>query len=351
MLKNLVGNSYLFGANAPYIEELYESYIDNPGSVPEAWRGYFDKLQILPGSNGRDVAHAPIVESFAQRAKAGTLRAATGAAPAGGDKKQVAVLQMIAAYRFLGVRWAQLDPLQRQERPVIPELEPAFYGLVEADLDAVFNTGTLVGPEQATLRDILKALKDTYCASIGAEYMYISDPAQKRWIQQRLEGSRSQPNLAPEKKRHLLERLTAAETLERYLHTRYVGQKRFSLEGGESTIPLLDELIQRAGSAGAQELVIGMAHRGRLNVLISSASRRRSCSPSSRARRRANSAPAMSNTTSAFPPTSRCRAGRYTCRWHSIRRIWRSSIRWWSVRYAHGSGGAATWTAPRRCPS
>jgi 2-oxoglutarate dehydrogenase E1 component len=270
MMKELLANSYLFGGNAPFVEDLYEAYLNNPQSVPEEWREYFDKMQVLPGAAaGRDVAHAPIVESFAQRAKHGTLRAA-GAAPAelAVERKQVYVQMLINAYRFLGNRWAELDPLKRLPRPAISELEPAYYDLSEADLETVFNTGTLVGPERATLREILQQLRETYCDTIGAEYMYISDPAQKRWIQQRLESVRGRPQLAPEVRRRLLERVTAAETLEKYLHTRYVGQKRFSLEGGETIIAMMDELVQRAGAHGVEELVIGMAHRGRLNVLV-----------------------------------------------------------------------------------
>src|SRR5690606_26239327 len=162
---------------------------------------------------------------------------------------------------------ASLDPLNRQEKPHIPELDPAFYGLTDADMGTVFNAGTLVGVTQAPLAEILAILRETYCRTIGAEYMYMSDIPQKRWIQQRLESVRSRPNCSTEQKRHILERLTAAETLERYLHARYVGQTRFSLEGGESLIPQLDYLLQRAGSAGVQEIVIGMAHRGRINVL------------------------------------------------------------------------------------
>jgi len=270
-MKDLLSNSYIFGANAPFIEGLYESYLDNPQSVPEQWREHFDKLQLLPGAGegrGRDVAHAPIVESFAQRAKQNKLRLAESPTELSVERKQVYVLLLIAAYRARGSRWAELDPLKRQPRPQIPELEPAFYDLTEADMETVFNTGTLVGPERMTLREILKALRETYCSSIGVEYMYMSDMAQKRWIQQRLESVRSHPSLTPEVKKRILERLTAAETLEKYLHTRYVGQKRFSLEGGESLISAMDEVVQRAGSHGVQELVIGMAHRGRLNVLV-----------------------------------------------------------------------------------
>ncbi len=236
--------------------------------MPEEWREYFDRMQVLPGAEGRDVAHAPIVEAFAQRAKQGTLRPAAAPAELGVERKQVYVQMLISAYRFLGNRWAELDPLKRQPRPPIAELEPTYYDLSEADLETVFNTGTLVGPERATLREILQHLRETYCGTIGAEYMYISDPAQKRWIQQRLESVRGRPQLSPETRRRLLERVTAAETLEKYLHTRYVGQKRFSLEGGETIIAMMDELVQRAGAHGVEELVIGMAHRGRLNVLV-----------------------------------------------------------------------------------
>jgi 2-oxoglutarate dehydrogenase E1 component len=272
-MKQLLANSYLFGGNAPFVEELYESYLDNPQSVPDGWREYFDRLQLVPGGaqgghQGRDMAHAPVVASFAQRARQGILRAPPVPTDRGVSRKQVYVLLLIAAYRTLGSRWAQLDPLKRVTRPQIPELEPAFYDLIDADMDTVFNTGTLVGPEEATLREIMQILRDTYTATIGAEYMYIADTAQKNWIQSRLESVRGNFAFPQEQKRRLLERLTAAETLEKYLHTRYVGQKRFSLEGGDTLIPVMDEIVRRAGSQGVEELVVGMAHRGRLNVLV-----------------------------------------------------------------------------------
>ncbi|OIR02552.1 2-oxoglutarate dehydrogenase E1 component [mine drainage metagenome] len=268
MMKQMLANSYLYGANAPFIEDLYETYLGNPGAVTPAWRDYFDKLQNLPGAgNGaQDVAHGPIIASFAQRAKQGSLHA--GAVPVA-DPRQIKVLQLINAYRFLGNRWAQLDPLKRTERPAVVELEPAHYGFTEADLGAVFSTGSFAfGPERASLREILEALRQTYCGTIGAEYMYMSNISHKRWIQTRLEPIRSTPGYGAEQRKRLLERLTAAETLERYLHTKYVGQKRFSLEGGESTIVAMDELVRVAGAHGVQEIVIGMAHRGRLNVLV-----------------------------------------------------------------------------------
>jgi len=273
MMQQYRANSYLFGGNAPYVEELYEAYLDNPGSVPEKWRAYFDALQNVPaadGSEARDVAHAPVVESFAQRAKSNAFSVKASAAELAVARKQVHVQSLIAAYRSLGARWADLDPLKRAERPRIPELEPAFYDLTESDMDITFSaTNTyFTTAEQQTLREILQALRETYCGSIGAEFMHITEPAEKRWWQERLERIRAKPSFSADEKRHVLERLTAAEGLERYLHTKYVGQKRFSLEGGESFIASMDELVRRGGERGVQEIVIGMAHRGRLNVLV-----------------------------------------------------------------------------------
>ncbi|HMN63910.1 MAG: 2-oxoglutarate dehydrogenase E1 component [Burkholderiaceae bacterium] len=273
MMKAFQSNSYLFGGNAPYVEELYESYLNNPGSVPEAWRTWFDSMQAVPAADGspqtRDIAHAPIVQSFAERAKEGSLQPRMMGGDAATARKQVFVQSLVAAYRNLGSRWADLDPLKRQERPVIPELEPAFYDFTEGEHANIYSAAnTYFGFDNAPLRDIVKALRDTYCGSIGAEFMYISDQAQKRWIQERLESTRARPSYSTDKKKRILDRLTAAEGLERYLHTRYVGQKRFSLEGGESFIAAMDELVARAGEFGIQEVVIGMAHRGRLNVLV-----------------------------------------------------------------------------------
>ena len=267
-------NSYLFGGNAPYVEELYEAYLDNPGSVPENWRNYFDQLQHMPATDGQeathDQAHAPIVESFALRAKTGGFVQRAKESDLAVATKQVHVQSLIAAYRSLGSRWADLDPLKRTDRPAIPELDPAFYGLNEADLDQVFSAANTYfsSASTMTLRDILKALRDTYCRSVGVEFMHASDPAVKRWVQERLESTLSAPPVSADGKRNLLQQLTEAEGLERYLHTKYVGQKRFSLEGGDSFIASMDELVQHAGEAGVQEIVVGMAHRGRLNLLV-----------------------------------------------------------------------------------
>ncbi len=267
------GNTYLFGGNAPYVEEMYESYLANPGSVPDSWREYFDALQHVPavdGTDNKDVPHLPVINAFAERAKQGGTKVvvASGADSELG-RKRTAVQQLIAAYRNVGQRWADLDPLKRTERPEIPELEPSFYGFTDADQEVVFNTSnTFFGKETMTLRELMNALRETYCGTLGAEYMYATNQNQKRWWQQRLESIRSKPTFNADEKKRILERLTAAEGLERYLHTKYVGQKRFSLEGGESFIAAMDELINSASAKGVQEVVIGMAHRGRLNVLV-----------------------------------------------------------------------------------
>ncbi|HMT17617.1 MAG TPA: 2-oxoglutarate dehydrogenase E1 component, partial [Ottowia sp.] len=266
------GNTYLFGGNAPYVEEMYENYLANPGSVPDSWREYFDALQHVPaadGSEDRDVPHLPVINAFAERAKAGGTRVVVASSDAEMGRKRTAVQQLIAAYRNVGARWADLDPLKRAERPQIPELEPSFYGFSDADQETVFDTSnTFFGKDKMPLRELLNALRETYSGTVGAEYMYATDQVQKRWWQQKLESTRTKPQFDAAKKKRILDRLTAAEGLERYLHTKYVGQKRFSLEGGESFIAAMDELIQSAGAKGVQEVVIGMAHRGRLNVLV-----------------------------------------------------------------------------------
>jgi 2-oxoglutarate dehydrogenase E1 component len=265
-------NTYLFGGNAPYVEEMYENYLANPGSVPDSWREYFDALSHVPavdGSNAKDVPHMPVINAFAERAKAGGTKVVMASADAEMGRKRTAAQQLIAAYRNVGQRWADLDPLKRTERPAIPDLDPAYFGFTDADQETVFDTSnTFFGKNSMSLRELLNALRETYCGTLGAEYMYTTDQAEKRWWQQKLESIRSKPNFTSDKKKAILERLTAAEGLERFLHTKFVGQKRFSLEGGESFIAAMDELIQGAGAKGVQEVVIGMAHRGRLNVLV-----------------------------------------------------------------------------------
>ncbi|MGE5320208.1 MAG: 2-oxoglutarate dehydrogenase E1 component [Hyphomicrobiaceae bacterium] len=211
--------------------------------------------------------NAAYLEQFGDDALAPWLKQPLPDAAAGSDAAQVAVLRLINAYRYLGVRQADLDPLRRFEPPPTPELDPAHYGLTEADLAREFESGSLVGVGRTTLADILQRLQSAYCGHVGVEYMHITDVARKRWLQERIESAQGRFGVSADLKKQLLKRLTDAETLEKFLHTRHVGQKRFSLEGGESLIPLLDQVIARCVRHGAKEIVMGMAHRGRINVL------------------------------------------------------------------------------------
>jgi 2-oxoglutarate dehydrogenase E1 component len=266
VMKDFEASSNLYGSNAPYVEELYERYLADPASVDASWRTVFDAWQKDSGAR-KDVPHSPVIAAFEELAR--NPRAALAPAAAAADDKALKVLQYIRAHRVMGSRYSQLDPLKRLERTPVPELELSYYGLTEADMDREFSPGSWQGAKGLMkLRDIVAAVKKTYCGTIGIEYMYISNTAEKRWIQKKFEGTLSTPSFDAGEKRWILDRITASETLERYLHTRYVGQKRFSGEGGESMIPMLDTVIENAGVHGAKEVVIGMAHRGRLNVLV-----------------------------------------------------------------------------------
>ncbi|MEP6701953.1 MAG: 2-oxoglutarate dehydrogenase E1 component [Betaproteobacteria bacterium] len=262
MLEEFRGTSTLFGGNMPFIEEQYERYLADPASVTESWRAYFDKIR----DGAADVAHTPVIESFIQVGR--DRKAAVRIVDEGYAEKQSNVALMEWRYRVVGNRAADVDPLGRAEVPYLPELDPKTYGLTDADMDVEFSCKIAGAPARQKLRDIVATLRATYCGKLGSEYMHITDTEKRVWLQQRLESVQSTPSYDPEMKKHILERVTAAETLEKYLHTKYVGQKRFSGEGGESLIPVLDQLLQRAGAAGVKETVIGMAHRARLDVLV-----------------------------------------------------------------------------------
>lgn len=257
----------LYGGNAAFLEDLYERYLQDPESVDLAWRTRFDAIRREAAN---EVPHGPVRRNFlqlAQESRGRALARSTERLEPAAAEKQAAVLRLINSYRFRGHQIADLDPLRLREPPRIPELEPAYYQLEASDLDQVFHTGSLYAPDRMRLRDIVALVREAYCGTLGAEYMHITDTREKRWIQKRIEGYRARPALEVADRRWLLTMLTAAEGIEKYLHARYVGQKRFSLEGSEALIPLLDDLIQRAGRKGIKEIVIGMAHRGRLNVL------------------------------------------------------------------------------------
>jgi 2-oxoglutarate dehydrogenase E1 component len=265
-------SSHISGGNAAYVEDLYDQYLHDPNAVSEEWRRYFDQLPRIQGVVTQDVPHSVIRAQFERMAKSQVPTAAAtvaGSVSVEHERKQVKVLQLISSYRFRGHQKAQLDPLGLMEREHVPDLELSFHGLTQADLDTVFNTGNLfIGAEEAPLRDIIEALEKTYCGSLGPEIMHITNFGEKQWLQQRLESVRSRPECSDEQRIRVLDRLTSAEGLERHLDSKYPGTKRFGLEGGESLIPLVDAVINRAGEYGAKEIVLGMAHRGRLNTLV-----------------------------------------------------------------------------------
>ena len=266
LLKQFAQSSQ-FGANAAFIEDLYEQYLVDPDSVGTDWKRWFDSFK---GREAGDVPHSAVVSAVAQagREAARGLVAAQSAQTGGGDERERHVGRLITAYRSRGHLGARLDPLDLSPPRNPPDLGLPFHQLTDADLDDEFSTGGVAGQPRMKLRDLLALLKTTYSSQIGAEFMHIPDFEQRSWLYQRLEQAGGRFARSEAEKKRILERLTAAEGLERYLHTKYVGQKRFSLEGGDALIPLLDSVIQRAGKEGVKDIVIGMAHRGRLNVLV-----------------------------------------------------------------------------------
>ncbi len=263
-------SSVLYSGNAWYVERLYEAYLEDPESVSKDWQLYFKTLQPKNPSAHQDVSHSSMqkagLEAAQQKGRGKTVSSISADVLA--HQKQVAVFHLVNAYRFRGHRQANLDPLRQYERPNIPELDLAYHELTEADMDTVFSTGALYSGHDIPLREIIKIIQTTYCQSIGVEYMHINETEIKRWVQERLEPCCAAPNFEKRQKIRILERVITASVLEEYLHTKYVGQKRFSLEGGESLNPMLDILVQSGGIAGIKEIVIGMTHRGRLNVLV-----------------------------------------------------------------------------------
>jgi 2-oxoglutarate dehydrogenase E1 component len=270
VFKEQYESSPLQGANATYVEWLYEQFLAEPGSVPAEWRQYFSTL----AKDGGDVAHGPVVQAVARRVQQRTVAATSTVAVGGSDspaiEKQAAVSRLIQVYSLRGHQIADLDPLGLWKRPAPAVLSFDFLGLDESDLTREFSTGGLAGTGHARmkLQDILSLLKRIYCGKFAAEFAHISRARERLWLREQFETSRVHAALSPQDQTAILASLTRAEGIERYLNTRFVGQKRFSLEGSETLIPVLDDLIQRSGEVGIQELVIGMAHRGRLNVLV-----------------------------------------------------------------------------------
>jgi 2-oxoglutarate dehydrogenase E1 component len=260
----------LTGANAEFLEHLYEQYLERPNSVDPQWQDFFSQLQKSP-SNGSTAA-VPAAPSMPSIGETLAAKIALIEPIAGGDgkilTKQSAVFQLINHYRLFGHTQAKLDPLGTRHTPQAPDLTLQFFGLTEEDLDQVFSTGTLVAPPALPLRDIRDHVAQTYCGHVGIEYMHVRNYAQRRWLQEAMESTRNQPKFDAETRRYVLTKLTESELLEKFLHTKFVGQKRFSLEGGESLIVMMEGLVEEAAELGAEEVVIGMPHRGRINTLI-----------------------------------------------------------------------------------
>ncbi|MEZ9231911.1 2-oxoglutarate dehydrogenase E1 component [Vibrio amylolyticus] len=267
VMKAWLESSHLAGANATYVEELYEMYLSDPDLVSDEWKRVFEELPVQ-ASEAVEQPHSRVRDYFRRLAQE-TKHYNVQVSDPDVDVKQVKVLQLINAFRFRGHQAANLDPLGLWIRPAVAELDPSFHNLTEEDFDETFNVGSFaIGQETMVLKDLYTALKQTYCGSIGAEYMHMTNTEQKRWIQQRLESVSGQPSFNLDEKKAFLEELTAAEGLERYLGAKFPGAKRFSLEGGDALIPMTKELIRHAGSQGMREVVVGMAHRGRLNMLV-----------------------------------------------------------------------------------
>lgn len=283
----------LSAANAEYIAHLYSEYLINPHNVDESWRRFFDDLgedeaailQELRGASWTPRENRKSAHAFSHHALGAGISGETsvmlesqgsgkGVAQAPSEeiirkaaKDSIRALMLIRAYRARGHLLADLDPLDLQDKTYHPELDPNHYGFSASDYDRPLFIDGVLGMETATLRDIVSALKEIYCDRIGVEFMHLSDPEEKSWIQRRIESPRNHTDFTVNGKRAILQRLTAAEAFERFLHKKYPGTKRFGIDGGESLIPAIEQIIKRGGQLGLEEMVIGMSHRGRLNVL------------------------------------------------------------------------------------
>jgi 2-oxoglutarate dehydrogenase E1 component len=292
-------SSFLYGGNAKFVEDLFQQYLNNPASVDPNWRVYFQGLaeneqsasgpswarpdwppkpsdEITAALDGNWAAYEKtLAPKIDPRAKPATIAVpAPIAAPAAtsDDVKKatmdsVRALMMIRAYRMRGHLAANLDPLRQKEPAPQPELDPASYGFTEADLDRPVFLDNVLGLEKGTIRQVIDILRRTYCGTLGVEFMHISDPEQKAWMQERIEGPHKEITFTPEGKKAILNKLIEGEGFENFLNVKYTGTKRFGLDGGESMIPALEQIMKRGGQLGVSDIVLGMAHRGRLNVL------------------------------------------------------------------------------------
>ncbi|MEM7768694.1 MAG: 2-oxoglutarate dehydrogenase E1 component, partial [Pseudomonadota bacterium] len=285
----LLETLFLYGGNAVYLEQMQAAYAENPASVPASWRALFNELGDQPAAalenaggaswkrtnwerpSDEDVAvfdgnwaalEKPLQEKIAARTPAASDQDVHGAV-----QDSIKALMMIRAYRIRGHLAAELDPLGLEDPGLLPELDPDTYGFGPGDMDRPIYIDFVLGLEQATVREMLDILKRTYCSTMGIQFMHIADPEEKGWLQQRIEGPDKGVAFTPEGKRAILSKLIESEGFEKFLHKRYPGTKRFGLDGGEAAVPGLEQIIKRGGALGVKEIVIGMAHRGRLNML------------------------------------------------------------------------------------
>ena len=288
------GTSFLYGGNAAFIEQLYARYQENPDSVDPQWREFFSQLkddgdQVIAEARGAswqredwpiplngemvsvlDGNWAPLEEQI--RDKIDGRAKAKGAALSLEELRSatldsIRALMMIRAYRIRGHLDADLDPLSLEEKTFHPELEPETYGFTEEDLDRPIFIDNVLGLEAGTIREMIAILRRTYCSTIGVEFMHITDPLEKAWLQERIEGPGKEISFTPQGRKAILTKLIEAEGFEKFIDVKYTGTKRFGLDGGESMVPALEQIIKRGGSLGLKDIVLGMPHRGRLNVL------------------------------------------------------------------------------------
>ena len=287
----LAETSFLYGGNLAFVEDLYAQYAQDPGSVAPTWRAFFDALRESPDAISKfsadpSWAFPPATEqrpewlsaldgqwpqdAVAAKSKVAIQQASPQASEAqirAATLDSVRAIMMIRAFRIRGHLHANLDPLGMQPKGENAELNPTYYGFTDADFDRPIFLDNVLGLETATLREIMSILRRTYCANVGVQYMHISDPDEKRWIQERIEGRDKEITFTPEGKKAILKKLIETETFERFLHKRFPGTKRFGLDGGESLVPAMEQIIKRGGALGVDEIVLGMPHRGRLNIL------------------------------------------------------------------------------------
>ncbi len=279
---HLEGTAFLYGANSAFIEELYQRFLKDPNSVEPSWRQFFAGLDDDPATleaerrgaswspragHGLDLdGFGPALEAVAPQL-APSLVGAPAAQVRQATLDSLRALMLIRSYRVRGHLRANLDPLGLVKIKEHPELDPRTYGFAEADWDRPIFLNHVLGLETATLREIMDVLNRTYCGSVGVEFMHHQGPEEKAWIQQHVEGRFARTRYGAPEKRRILSELTKAEGFERFLHLKYTGTKRFGLEGAESLIPAMDALVARAAELGVREISLGMAHRGRLNVL------------------------------------------------------------------------------------